>query len=388
MSSVFALLAIVLSVINVTNFVLVAENADAITERIEHNNGSLDMGGGNQGGGGPGGNMGNSPDAIGYFTYSEATDTVITINNLPSINNDADTAKSWAVSLLDNAATKGWTNTTYRYRIWSNDTGRFVTVIEQGRELTPSYRILVISCITSAIGLVAVLFIAMFVAKKIVKPIEDSDNKQKRFIADAAVALKTPVSVISIDNQTLVNDYGKEEDANKSIKHQVRKLIALTNDLNSLVNIDGKKAEMEEVNLSNLLKDVAHQFVHAFKDNHKELKMDIDENVMFKSDSGMMRKALSEIIDNSLKYADSAAEIELKKVDERITITFTNDCKGIPNGTLDRVFEPFYRLDYKDHSIYEGAGIGLNIVKDIVLAHKGRIIAKGENDKFILKIEL
>ena len=102
----------------------------------------------------------------------------------------------------------------------------------------------------------------------------------------------------------------------------------------------------------------------------------------------MIKKMLSEILDNTLKFADSKAEVSLKKEADRIVLVIKNDSDGIPNGTLDTVFNKFSRLDYKDHSKYDGSGVGLSIVKSIVEKHNGRAIAKGENGFFILKIEL
>jgi signal transduction histidine kinase len=64
-----------------------------------------------------------------------------------------------------------------------------------------------------------------------------------------------------------------------------------------------------------------------------------------------------------------------------------NDFPGNAEGPLDRVFDRFYRLDADNMSKYEGNGVGLSIVKEIVDAHRGRAKAKGEGGDFVLKIE-
>ena len=381
--SVFSLLAIVLSIVNVSNFVAVAEEADQITERISKENNGGGQGQGQQGG--PGSMGPGSPETMAsmrYFIYSEETNSLTTFK-MSAIDNSE--ALTWGQNLL-NGAKKGWSRTTYRYLV-SGDLGyRLVVVVDQARELNPSYRILWISLISSAIGLALVAGFAIFISKKIVRPIEENDNKQRRFITDAAIALKTPVSVISIDNATLTNEHG-EELANKSIRKQVDKLLDLANDLNALQNASESGANKEQINLSNVLKDVIHQYSFAFGDNNKKLNLNIQDDVLFDADSGMIKKMLSETIENCLKYSDNETTISLTNENQRITIEFVNDCKGIPEGTLDRVFEKFYRLDYKDHSIYDGSGVCLSIVKEIVNKHNGRVIARGENDHFILKIE-
>ena len=374
---VFAILATILSIVNVSNFVGVAEDADHITQLIADHNGVL------EGGPGPGPVGPEDRNAsIRYFTYSEESDSLVQFR-MSSI--DSETAINWGKKLI-NGASKGWAATYYRYRIYQKDNARYVTVIDQSRELAPSYRVLTISLISSGVSLVVITLLAIFISKKLIKPIEESDNKQRRFIADAELALKTPVSVISIDNGTLVNMHG-EDLANKSIRKQVEKLLDLSKDLNELISASSLEVQKQEFNLSNTAKEIVNRFHFAFGDNKKSLEVDIQDDVIFKGDDGMIKKMLSEVLENCLKYSDSKALFSLKSENSRIVIEVRNDCKGIPEGTLDRVFDKFYRLDYKDHSIYDGSGVGLSIVKEIVDRHNGRIIAKGENDFFIIKIE-
>lgn len=380
----FSLLAIILTAINVTNFVMVAEQADDIAQRIKKNDGEMPQPNPSEQ---PGPMNPNSPDnleSLRYCTYSEEVDDFMYYNLKVEKKEEFLTL---ARKLVNGGAKKGWTNTVYRYRVYKKADVKYVILLDQSRELIPSYRILIISLISSVVGLGAISLLTLLASQKLIKPIEDSDNKQRRFIADAAIALKTPTSVISIDNATLTNEHG-EEPANKSIRKQVDKLLDLAEDLNALTIASEVRVNMQEFNLSNLLKGVINQYHFAFSDNHKELVTNIQDDVLFTGDDGMFKKMLSEIIENSLKYSDHQAIITLLSDNDRITLEFKNDAKGIPEGTLDRVFERFYRLDYKDHSQYDGSGVGLSIVKEIVEKHKGRIIAKGENDMFILKIEL
>ena len=378
--SVFALLAITLLVLNISNFIGVSEEADRVTERIELNSGSLDP---NEHHGVPG-EM--SPEGLGsihYFVYDSKNDTFSNYNLVSVSENEA---KQWAISLL-NGAQKGWFKTYYRYRTYLKNNNKYVVVIDQSRELSPCYRNLYISLISGAVGLVIISVLAIYISKKMVSPFEENDNKQKRFIVDAARALRTPVSVISLDNSTIENEFGENE-YSKSIRVQINKLLDLSNDLNSLNKVGKGNLNINEINISNILKDVIGLYQNAFEANKKILKVEIEDGIIINGDDGMLRKMLSEVIENSLKYADKEAYISLNKAKERVELIFKNDAKGITEGPLDTIFEKFYRMDYKDHSKYEGNGVGLSIVKEIVDNHKGRVKAKGEKDTFILKIEL
>ena len=375
--SVFALLAVSMAAINTSNFVGAAEDADRITERIAGNSGTI--------GGPERDGPGMSPEGLGsihYFVYN-LTDGTLDRNSLVTINETE--LKSWANSLA-NAAEKGWTRATYRYRLYENAGDKYVVVIDQSRELSPSYRVLWISLIVGGVGLVLVIVVGSIISKAIVKPFEENDKGQKRFIADAARTLRTPVSVISIDAATLKAKLPDDESLN-SIEKQAKKLLKLASDLNSFAGASKDNANKAKTNLSNVLKDVLKLYEDGFKAAGKKLETSIEEGLEANVDDGMIRKALSEIIENLLKYSSTKAMISLRKEGDRVVLETRNDFPGIAEGSLDRVFDRFYRLDADNMSKYEGNGVGLSIVKEIVDAHRGRAKAKGEDGDFVLKIE-
>lgn len=375
----FFLLTIILSTINITNFVMVTNDADHKVNEVYQNREAP-----------------SSPvqpginSAFDYFVYrfNVSDKTQYTVKAFHMRDTNQEKATSWAQSLYGKSG-HGWTRRVYRYltKIDKENNYKYVIVIDQGRELKPSYTILNASIIGGIATLGIVYVVISFISKKMIKPLIDTDRRQKKFIADAALTLKTPVSVISLDNATLTNEHG-EELANKSIRKQVDKLMKLSSDLNSLVIINESDAQKERFNLSNILKEIISQYTFAFNDNKKTLQINVQDDIFLEGDVGMIKKMIHECIDNSLKYADTTSVINLSQENERITFEIKNDCHGIPEGSLDRVFDRFYRLDYKDHSIYDGSGVGLSIVKEIVNNHHGRALAKGENDWFILKIEL
>ncbi len=387
--SVFAFLGIILSTINIVNFVLVANSADEMTLRIQNNGGHVTPGpneGPKQGSEPFGPDNPDMRDSLRYFTYrfDQNGNGVVIDYKINSFKQEE--ALAWATSLKNNLGT-GWTRTYYRYRVYEKENMRYVIVIDENRELAPTYNVLYASLIGGGAALVIAGVGAFFLSSRLIKPLVDNENKQNRFVLDAALALRTPLSIISFDNSSLAKKNGESEE-NKSIKKQTDKMFTLVNDLNSLGTKELLSPEFSEINLSNIVKETAYQFENAFSSNHKILNLDIADEVSYKGDSQMLRKVLSEILENCLKFADSKCDVILKKNSDRIELRFENDCKGIPDGSLDRVFDKFYRLDFKDHSKYDGSGIGLSIVKQIVDSHKGRVLAKGENGLFILKIEL
>ena len=385
-TSVFSFLLLILLSINISNFALVTKDADEITLKIANNRGNLNAFSSSR----PGSMGPDSPetaDSVRYFSYTfdengNATKVQYRLNAYSE-----EECQTWATSLYNGSLKKGWDKVIYRYLVYKEGNNTLVIVIDQSRELAPSYNVLYASIIGSIIGLAVVTLVTMLLVKRFVKPIEESDNKQKSFIQNAALTLKTPITVISFDNSALEHQNGPSE-LNASISKQVEKLNDLANDLNALAMYSGPTNEnIKEFNFTNVIKEYVSRFENGFESNNKTINLQLEENVMLTADLTMIQKMLFELIENSLKYADSRCDINLSSSEGRVTLVVENDCNGIPEGSLDRVFDRFYRLDYKDHSIYDGSGVGLSIVKEIVDAHRGRVVAKGENNRFIIKIQ-
>ena len=90
-------------------------------------------------------------------------------------------------------------------------------------------------------------------------------------------------------------------------------------------------------------------------------------------DRGMLRRALSNLLDNALRFTPAGGEVRVRMVDG-VTLTVENTGEGIPAPLLPRLFDRFYRADPSRHEgSSEHAGLGLAITQSIVRAHGGRI---------------
>lgn len=405
--SVFVLLVAILGSVNISNFAQVASNADDITQRIASDGGKLsdeifqntlteNQGTGNQpgGGGNPGGpGSAETLASIRYFTYkfnsTDTTQSELVTNNMVMVEESG--AYEWGYSLLGSKET-GWSNTYYRYRLYTIADANsidwtYVTVIDESRELSPSYQVLWASLIGSGIGLVVAFVAIFFISKWVFKPLEESQRKQKRFISNASHELKTPLAIISANAEILEIIHGQDESV-EVIEKQVKRMTETVKNLNALAKIDELETpDFGSFILSDAAKEIAESFVEPFITQNKELVIDVQEDVHFKGNEAMMRQLIQAILSNALKYSDTKAYFTLTSNNGRVCIEEKNDSAYIKDGPLDSVFERFYRSDEARASSIEGSGIGLSIVKEVVDIHKGRISARGENGNFIIKAD-
>ncbi len=401
-AAVFILLTVLLAVINVINFAMVTEDADRMTEAIARSSGVFfkEESAPDDPNNNPAppvnstsssarknfGEMGpDSPEmkaSLRYFTYAFDKDGGFEKIEHRMYAVTEYEAYEWAKSLIHENI--GWTNLTYRYRVYEKDDKTYVTVVDQGRELLPSYRILIISAIGEVLVLLISYLVLVRVGKMLFKQFAEADRKQKLFIASVEQDFKMPLTIISANAEVIERKNGTN-DQTQAINRQVRKMTGLVKNLGALAIFEEKDMAISNIDLSNMLNVVLDSKKAKFEEKKIALELDIEPNITLEGDEQAIRKSLSELAENSLRYAVSKAGFSLKKQGDRIIVMQTNDT-DLPNGTVDQIFDRFTTLD---NAKGKGtAGLGLSYVKDIVKAHNGRVSAKVNNNVFTLEIAL
>ena len=391
---VFVLLTVLMIVINSINFTMAAEDADNITKAIKNQNGFFEKGIPEREHGIGGfaqsdrlGPMGpDSPEmdkSLRYFTiaFVEDGNSSTVSYKLSAVSEEE--AHKWAASLL-NAGKTGWTNGTYRYRVYKKDGTRYVTVIDQGRELLSCYRILNISIVGVLVVMVLSFLILNFAGKYVFRPLEEADRKQKQFIKSVENDFRMPLTVINANTELMEKESGPSEETG-AINRQVRSMSKLVKNLSAFAIFEEKEMTRTKLSLSDMLHDSIENKREEFKKAGIELTAEADHDIMIEADEETVRRALYEIVDNSLKYSEGKADFSLKKQGERITMTVKNPT-SLPNGSSDQVFDRFTRLS--NASDKEGAGLGLSYVRETVRMLGGRVSAKVVSGEFILRITL
>ncbi|MBR5410642.1 MAG: HAMP domain-containing histidine kinase [Clostridia bacterium] len=388
--AVGALLAVLLAAINVTGFTMAANDADRVLERLSGNHGIFGReedargrfspekeGMGPMGPGSP-----ETEKSVRYFTVAFDTDgkaETVAFEMTAVTESDAQT---WARSLL--SGDHGWTKGTYRYRVYRFADRTYVTVIDQGRELTLAYRILTIS----AIGFLAAMLLSFLVlrlaADKFLGPVEDADRKQKQFIARAKRDLKEPVDAIAASNGNLERALGENEDT-KNIARQVKKLGTLAGRLGALTLFDEEDLTRSETDLSALVLKNADRAREKYAARPVAFETDVPAGIVLNADEAVLDKALWELADNTLKFAVSRAKIGLQASEGRVTVVCENDTTLKP-GSYEAAFDRFVRLSNAD--ALPGVGLGLPLVRDAAAAHNGRVKAEVKDGLFTVTLTL
>ena len=416
MCSIAAVLFLIMAAINIANYVNVCDRADSRITMISDNGGHLtpDAKDKSQGNASsidtptpadnsdmtssgsnpkPNNNVPNKPDKRDNMSPEAVFDTrffTVTISEDGTVDEidtgkiaavSSSTASEYASSLYAKNKTHGFINC-YRYKLIETDGMQMYIFVNCERELGTFRSFLLASAGISVAGLFVVYLLVVFFSKKIMQPVAESYEKQKRFITDASHEIKTPLTIIDANTEVLEMT-GGENQWTKSIRKQIARLTSLTEKLVFLSRMDEESTqlEMEPFAISDAILDTADPFVAVATSRGKELSIDVAPDLIYKGNEGSIRQLVSLLLDNAIKYSTDDGQIRLSfhTRGKNLILSVWNTVESIEPGRHDELFERFYRADKSRNQKTGGFGIGLSVVSAIVRAHKAKMTALSQD---------
>ena len=220
-----------------------------------------------------------------------------------------------------------------------------------------------------------------------VKPVEESFELQKRFLADAGHELKTPIAVIRASCENLLDreDVGKEE-RNKRISRisrsitrlekLVQDLLLLTKTEQGLVTLEYKSVDLDMV-----IREAMGEIGDLFEEKEEvELKLGDIEEVKVYGDRDSLYTAFSNLIKNAMIYTEvGEVKVSISQTGKKVAVVIKDTGVGISKESLEKLFDRFFRAD--ESRTQSGNGLGLAIVKAVIDKHSGSIKVDSELKK-------
>lgn len=257
-------------------------------------------------------------------------------------------------------------------------------------------KLVVISIVIGVISLIVLFIVSIVIANKAIKPVEDSYNKQKRFIADASHELKTPLATIKT-NLDILNSNGDDLVKNQSkwleyIDFQTDRMSKLVNNLLYLAKSDNNEQLGTKVNF-NISDSIMKQlltFEATIYENDLGIDYDIQENIEIYGDKEAFNQLVGILVDNAIKhsYKNTNINVSLKKEKQKLIFSVINNGDTIPQDEQERIFDRFYRVDKDRARETGGYGLGLSIAKSIVDKYKGKISVLSKDNITNFKVEI
>lgn len=204
---------------------------------------------------------------------------------------------------------------------------------------------------------------------------------RNQFVANVSHELRTPLSQISMFSETLL--LGRERSTDER-RHFLSVIFRETGRLASLVEsvLRFSRGEAGATGLRPEPYDVAAEvretlatFAPLAASSGAQLRAQLDDDAFAMVDPGALRQIVLNLLDNAVKYGRDGQTITVRVVrgGDEILLSVDDEGPGIPPRDRRRVFDPFERLDRRGAPRTSGAGIGLAVVRDLVIAHAGRV---------------
>lgn len=227
--------------------------------------------------------------------------------------------------------------------------------------------------IFGGIAIIVLFFLAVYLAKRIVDPLEESYQKQKQFISDAGHELKTPVSVVSANAELLSREIGDNQWL-ANIQYENERMGMLVGQLLDLARTENVTPQMERIDLSRLVSGEALPFESVAYEKGLVLSSNVSDGIVLEGNSAQLKQLTSILLDNAIRHGE-AGEVRLILTKEHgvVEMSVLNNGEEIPTDQREQIFERFYRVDPARNGEDKHYGLGLAIAKAIVNAHHGHI---------------
>lgn len=269
-----------------------------------------------------------------------------------------------------------YSNTVNSFNIRPIKSVQSEAIIKRDNEIKKEmlFHLIVLDSIIIILGTIG----SYFLSKKTLKPIEENLNLQMEFISNASHELKTPITVITMENEVLLREknHSKEE-----LLHQIKSNLEEVTSLSKLVNIllelaRNNKITLEKIKVIDVVNNACDKLKVLSKKKNITILNNID-NLKILANKDILEEVIVIILDNAIKYSDKNTTIKIYSKNSKIFIS--DEGIGIKEKDLKYIFDRFYRAD-KSHST-EGYGLGLSLAKHLTEKMKLKISAYNNKEK-------
>lgn len=232
------------------------------------------------------------------------------------------------------------------------------------------------------------------------RALEDADRRKTEFLATLAHELRNPLAPVqnAVNILSLAGEDGAlRERARETMDRQVSHMVRLVDDLMEVSRINRGKIDLQKrrTTVAEVVKSAIEASRPSIDAARHQLHVSVpEEPLLLDADAVRLAQVVSNLLNNAAKYTPERGQIWLSAAREgaEVVLSVRDDGSGIPTDMLSKVFELFMQADHNYNRAQGGLGIGLMLVKTLVVMHGGSVVAKsagpGQGSEFIVRLPL
>jgi two-component system sensor histidine kinase BaeS len=217
---------------------------------------------------------------------------------------------------------------------------------------------------------------------RLAQTLERNEQLRRAFVADISHELRTPLAVLRGELEAIEDGVRPlSRESLHSLQSEVQMLNKLVGDLYdlSLSDVGALTYRKVDVELSDVVRSTVKLFNGRLAERGLSLELQVaPEPLIVLGDEARLRQMMINLVENSLRYTDAGGKVRVSCAahDGAARIQIEDSAPGVPAEALGKLFDRFYRVDASRNRASGGAGLGLSIVKNIVEAHDGSLVAE------------
>jgi len=218
--------------------------------------------------------------------------------------------------------------------------------------------------------------------------LQQHQSAQQRLLGDISHELRSPMTrlqmALGLAQQESTTIEAREQYLQRC-QREIERLDKMIEDVLVLSRLENtlQTADFQQINLSSLVQSIIHDEQLMADDKSIDIQTDSTEEISILADQILLASAISNILNNAIKYSpeQSAIKVSLSSAQSEITLVISDSGNGVPEQALEHLFTPFYRVNLARDRNTGGTGLGLAIAKQAVIAHQGNISAENNSAK-------
>ena len=298
-----------------------------------------------------------------YAVVKFSNQQIQSINQTNLVSVDEEVLKKQAQEIKSGNVQIGWSKM-LRFRLSNGNEESLLVFVDAKKEIQQIVRLIIVTILVFFICLIGIYTLIRLLSKRAIQPFVDNVKKQQQFISNASHEIKTPLAVLSANNDLLAM-MGTENRCIDSNRRQIKRLNALIEQMLLLARYDESSLTVivEKIDLVQISKEIIDDLSPVLQEKGLTVQFQGDTSYEVNADKSSIQELIRILIDNAIKYTVIDKVITIKVTAEAFCMV--NQTEPMTDEQVRQLFDRFYRVDSSRNRTTGGSGLGLSIAQKI-----------------------